>query len=130
MRPPSSLENVHRRDYYLAVAHRDNVTVLMTHDIRIPFTIEMTQKYNSDKGDAQQTTQHNETISSENLVSTFAVLIEWNIYSVDTITNNMMLVRDGTDCYLSFDHEGYLHDNLCSLVDMGNNVDIVFQPIF
>ena len=119
------LENVQRCDHYLAVAHRDNVTVLVSHDISKPFTIKMTsdpQKNNSDDGDAQQTTQHNETISSENSVSTFAVLIEWNIHSVDTLTNNMMLVRDGTDCYLSFDHEGYPHDNLCSLVDMGNNI--------
>ena len=127
------LENVHRRDHYLAVAHKHNVTVLVTHDISKPFTLEMTsdpQKNNSYDGDTQQTTQHNETISSENSVSTFAVLIEWNIHSVDTLTNNVMLVRDGTDCYLSFDHEGYPHDNLCSLVDMGSNIDFSFQPIF
>ena len=48
------LENVHKHDHYLAVAHRDNVTVLVTHDISKPFTIEMTsdpQKNNSDNGD-------------------------------------------------------------------------------
>ena len=71
-----------------------------------------------------------ETISSENSVSTFAVLIEWNIHSVDTLTNNMIFVRNGTDCYLSFDSEGYLHNNLCTILGMGSNVDLVFSPIF
>ena len=71
-----------------------------------------------------------ETISSENSVSTFAVLIEWNIHSVDTLTNNMIFMRNGTDCYLSFDSEGYLHNNLCTILGMGSNVDLVFSPIF
>ena len=127
------LENVHRRDHYLAVAHREDLTMLVAHNISKSFTLEMMEEQYqnmSDKGDAQQNTQHNEITSSENSVSTFAVLIEWNIHSIDTLTNNVILVRDGTDCYLSFDHEGYSHNNLCSLLDMGNNVDFVFEPIF
>ena len=126
------LENVHRRDHYLAVAHRDNVTILVTHDISKLFTPEMSdpQKNNSDIGGTQNTTQHNETTFITTSTSTFSVLIEWNIHSVDTLTNNMMLVRNGTDCYLSFDHEGYPHNNLCSLLGIGENIDFAFQPVF
>ena len=82
------LENVLRHDHYLAVAHRNNVTVLVTHDISKPYTIEMTsdpQKNIFDDGDAQQITRQNETISSENSVLTISVLIEWNIHSVNTL---------------------------------------------
>ena len=57
------LENVHRRAHYLAVAHRDNVTIFVTHDISKLFTPEMSdpQKNNSDIGGTQNITQHNET---------------------------------------------------------------------
>ena len=126
------LDNVHSYDHYLAVAHRDNVTVLVTHDISKPFTLEMSdqQKNISEDGDAQNTTHYNETTFIANSTSIFSVLVEWNIHSVDTLINNVMLVRDGTDCYLCFNHEGYPQNKLCSLLEMRNNIDFVFEPIF
>ena len=129
------LENVQSRDHYLAVAHREDVTMLVAHNISKPFTLDMTndpQENISEDESAQQTPHHNDTITNENenSVSTFSFFNDWNIQSIDTLTINVKLVRDGTDCYLSFDREGYPHNNLCSLLSMGENIDLAFQSIF
>ena len=127
------LQNVQSRDHYLAVAHRDNVTILVAHNLNKPFTLEMMMEQERrllEEGRIQSNIQHNTTNFSENSGSTFSLHIEWDIHSVGTLTNNVMLVRDYTECYLSFDHDGYPHKNLCSPPRMGNNFDIVFKPIF
>ena len=127
------LENVQSRDHYLAVAHRNNVTTLVAHKLNEPFTLEMMMEQERmllEEGRIQSNIQHNTTNFSENSGSTFSLHIEWDIHSMGTLTNNVMLVRDYTECYLSFDYDGYPHKNLCSPPRMGNNFDIMFKPIF
>lgn len=122
------LENVQNQDHYLAVAHRDNITALVAHNLSVPFTLDMMIEYESEtSGDGEM---HNDTNSSNTSESTFSFLAEWDIHSVDAVTNNVMLVRDDTECYLSFDHAGFPHQNLCSPRDVRRSLDIVFEPIF
>ena len=129
------LENVQSHDHYLAVAYREDVTMLVAHNISKPFTLDMTndpqENISEDEG-VQQMPHHNETITNENenSVSTFSFINDWNIQSIDTLTINMKLVRNGSDCYLSFDRECYPCNNLCSLLGMGENIDdLAFQSI-
>ena len=127
------LENVESRNYYLAMAHRDNVTILVAHNQNESFTLEMMMKQEgklSGEGEIQNNTEHNDTNSTENSGSTLSLLVEWHIRSVDMLANNMMLVSDNTDCYLSFDYDGKSPQNLCSLPRKRNNLDIVFEPVF
>ena len=127
------LENVQSRDHYLSVAHRDNTTILVSHKLNEPFTLEMMieqARILSGDRQTQDITQHNENNSTESSGSTFSFQLEWRIHSVDTLTSNVKLVRDNAECYLSFDHNGYPHRNLCSLPSMEYYLDIVFRPVF
>ena len=127
------LENVQSRDHYLSVAHRDNVTILVSHNLNEPFSLEMMleqERILSGERQTQDIRQHNENNSTESSGSTFSFHLEWKIHSVDTVASNVKLVRDDTECYLTFDDGGYPHRNLCSLPSMKNHLNIVFQPIF
>ena len=117
------LENVQNRDHYLAVAHRDNVTILVAHNLSKPFTLQMMMEQErilSGDGQSQNITQHNENNSSGNSGSTFSFHSEW---TYNFVTHKMKLVRDDAGGYLSFDQFGYPLDNLCSNSSMRNNLD-------
>ena len=69
------LENMQSRDHYLTVAYRENVTILVTHNLNEPFTPEMMMEQErilSGYRPTQDITQHNENNSTENSVSTFS----------------------------------------------------------
>ena len=119
-------ENVQNRDHCLAVAQRDNVTLLVVHNLSEPFTLEMMLEQDrilSGVGQTQNNTQHNENNFSDNTGSTFSFHSEWKF---DFETLSVKLARDDTDCYLSFDQFGYPLDNLCSHPSLGNNLDTIF----
>ena len=127
------LENVQSRDHYLAMAHRNNITVLVAHNLNEPFTLEMMmdiERRNSENEAMQNNTQNSEINFSEISRSTFTFYVVWKIRSVDIVTSNVMLVRNDTECYLSFNHDGYPHKNLCPRPSVRNNLGIVFEPIF
>ena len=123
--------NVQNRDHCLAVAHRDNVTILVAHNLSETFTLEMMmeQERISGVGQMQSNTQHNENNSSDYTGSTFSFHYEWKF---DFETNSVKLARDDADCYLSFDQFGYPLDNLCSHPSLENNLDtiIILETIF
>ena len=124
-------ENVQNHDHCLAVAHRDNVTILVVHNLSETFTLEMMMEQErilSGVGQMQNNTQHTENNSSDNTGSTFSFHSEWKF---DFENLSVKLARDDTDCYLSFDQFGYPLDNLCSHLSLENNLDtIVLQTIF
>ena len=125
-------ENVQNSDHCLAVAQRDNVTILVAHNLSETFTIAMMieqERILSGVGQPQNNTQHNENNSSDNTGSTFSFHSEWKF---DFETDSVKLARDDADCYLSFDQFGYPLDNLCSHPSLGNNMDtiIILEPIF
>lgn len=128
------LENAQYPDHYLALAHNliDNTTALVAHNVSEPFTPEMMverERELSGDGEMQNNTQQNQTESSETSEETFSFLFEWDIQPVGKVETNIKLVRNDADCYLSFDHEGYPHKNLCSMPSMGNQRDIVIVPV-
>ena len=118
-----TLENVQKRDQYLAVAQREGVTILLAYNLSEPFTLEKMI-------DLERELYGEQIDCSKILGSKFGIFTEWHINSVDPITSNMVLVKDGINCYLSFNRAGYPNRNLCSLPRMGINLDIIFEAIF